>query len=151
MTKSFWSFRATLKTMHHEETRTDWSDQVLYWDDNRQTNKLPYGENGTRQGVTWTREQTRVVSEILKSNSTEYYSSTGTQFVPRRCTTRSSMVRVWLGDGSSSACKITTDDKEILEYITTIADTYGMQVKQQTYAHRLHHKWKCCLVWVVLP
>jgi hypothetical protein len=27
-----------------------------------------------------------------------------------------------------------TADKEILEYITTIADTYGMQVKQQTYA-----------------
>jgi hypothetical protein len=34
-----------------------------------------------------------------------------------------------------------TADKEILEYITTIAP-YGMQAKQQT-THRLrHHKWK---------
>jgi hypothetical protein len=40
---------------------------------------------------------------------------------------------IWLGDGSSSACKITTDDKEILEYITTIADTYA-SAETTTYA-----------------
>jgi hypothetical protein len=49
---------------------------------------------------------------------------------------------IWLGDGSSSACKITTADKEILEYITTIALTVCKQSNK--LPHRLrHHKWKC--------
>jgi replicative DNA helicase len=35
---------------------------------------------------------------------------------------------IWLGDGSSRACHITTADKEILDYITTVAASHGLDV-----------------------
>lgn len=36
---------------------------------------------------------------------------------------------LWIGDGSSTACHITTADKEILDYMEIIAQSYGLCVK----------------------
>jgi hypothetical protein len=119
--------------------------KVLYWDlitDKQRTKQLPSLQEAEtfRTGVTWTREQTLktvTVSEILKKQFYyEYYHRLAPQavtYAEQDVPLDPQWLGIWLGDGASSACKITTADKEILEYITTIADTYGMQVKQQTY------------------
>jgi replicative DNA helicase len=36
---------------------------------------------------------------------------------------------IWIGDGSSSACAVTTADKEILDYVTNVAKDYDMVMR----------------------
>lgn len=93
-----------------------------------------------RDSVIWTREQvlkTVTVADVLSrpyhyqkyhrlARQAVEYEAQDVPLDPYFC-------GVWLGDGCSRACKITTADQEILDYITMIADTYGMKVMQTKY------------------
>jgi hypothetical protein len=48
MTKSSWSFHGIRKTLHHEDTRTDWSYQgsVLGFDHGQKNKQLPSLRSG---------------------------------------------------------------------------------------------------------
>jgi replicative DNA helicase len=94
-----------------------------------------------RDSVTWTREQvmkTVLVSDVLEK---PYFFQKYHRLCPQKIDYEEQdvpldpkFIGIWLGDGASYCCKITTADKEILEYITEVADSYGMKVIQEKYA-----------------
>lgn len=119
---------------------------VRYWDlslDKPVKRRFPTREDAVvfRDSVTWTRDQvlkTVTVEDVL---ARPYYFQKYHRLAPQAVEYEAQDVPldpvflgIWLGDGCSRACKITTADKEILDYITTIADSYGMVVVQQKYA-----------------
>jgi hypothetical protein len=91
-----------------------------------------------RDSVIWTQDEvtkTVLVSEVLEKPLffQKYY-----RLCPQKINYEEQDVPLdgrffgmWLGDGGSYTCKVTTVDKEILDYIKEVADSYGMQVIQQ--------------------
>jgi hypothetical protein len=92
-----------------------------------------------RTSVTWTRRtnsQDSHGAEIQEKQFLPETSPTGTtsvKFAAQDVPLDPQWLGIWLGDGSSSACKMPPMIKKFWN-ISTIAGTYGMQVKQQTYA-----------------
>jgi hypothetical protein len=112
------------KTMHHEDTApTGAKGSVLgLITKTNQTTTISTEAETFRTSVTWTREQT--LKTVRCGNPRKAIptrsSPTGTtsvKFAAQDVPLDPQWLGIWLGDGSSSACKITTDDKEILEYI----------------------------------
>ena len=47
------------------------------------------------------------------------------------------MLGIWLGDGDSTCCAITTADTEIVDYITEVATSFGLYVKPDGIHYRI--------------
>jgi hypothetical protein len=122
------------------------SHPVRFWDlkeDRQRTLAFRTREKAEkfRDSVIWTRDQvmkTVFVSEVLEK---PYFFQKYHRLCPQKIDYEEQDVPldarffgIWTGDGGSYSCKITTADKEILDYVTEIADTYGMKVIQEKYA-----------------
>lgn len=118
---------------------------VRYWDlvhDKSMQKRLPSREDAEafRDSVTWTRDQVLKTVTVADVIAKPYYFQKYHRLARQAVDYEAQGVPLdpyflgcWLGDGSSRGCKITTVDKEILDYITKIADSYGMKVVQQKY------------------
>lgn len=119
---------------------------VRFWDlkeDKQRTLAFSTREKAEkfRDSVTWTRDQlmkTVLVSDVLKK---PYYFQKYHRLCPQKIDYEEQDVPldarlfgIWAGDGGSYTCKITTADKEILDYVTSVVETYGMKVVQEKYA-----------------
>lgn len=124
---------------------TNGSVKVQYWNlvtDRKASKRLPSIEEAEtfRDSVSWTRDQVLKTVTVADVLANPYYFQKYHRLAPQAIEFEAQevpldpmFVGIWLGDGCSRRCQITTADKEILDYITRVADSYGMQVVQQKY------------------
>lgn len=98
-----------------------------------------------RDGVTWTRDQVMKTVSVAEVLDKQFYYQKYHRLCPQKIDYEEQEVPldplffgIWIGDGGSYSCKITTADKEILDYVTEVVETYGMKVVQEKYAIDYH-------------